>query len=255
VSDQRPVVLLTGAAGTVGTGFRDEYQQRYSDAYRLRLADRHPTFRDDRFDEPITFDIQDFDAVRAALVGVHTVIHLAANPDPTASFDELLGPNVIGSHNVFRASRDAGCQRVVFASSVHAILGYPADHEVRHGEPAWPDCLYGATKVFGEGLCAAFAHGSDLSCIAVRIGAYVRQRDFESTRGGDREAKMMAVSQRDVGQLLHKCVMASPRLKYAVLHGVSNNRYKRMEIDETRRSVGYSPVDDAFATRGAASST
>jgi UDP-glucose 4-epimerase len=245
-SDSRPNVLLTGAAGKVGTGFRNEYVAHYEQTYRLTLADRKASLRDDRFENVLTFDIEDFQATKDALQGAEVVIHLAANPDPEASFKDLVGPNVVGIYNVLEAARQAQCRRVVFASSVHAILGYPIQYQVTGNEPARPDCAYGATKVFGEGLCAVFADQLGLSCIAIRIGAYAPAGELESMVEADPEAAAMVITQRDLAQLIHRCVVAPPELKYAILHGASNNRYNRMDIGPARESVGYRPIDDAF---------
>jgi uronate dehydrogenase len=50
---------------------------------------------------------------------------------------------------------------------------------------------------------------------------------------------------RDVVALLRDCVDAELN-GFHVVHGVSDNRYKRLSIDETRKVVGYAPLDDAF---------
>jgi hypothetical protein len=35
-------------------------------------------------------------------------------------------------------------------------------------------------------------------------------------------------------------------LKFAIFHGLSNNRFKRLDISDARALVGYEPQDDAF---------
>jgi len=37
-------------------------------------------------------------------------------------------------------------------------------------------------------------------------------------------------------------------VKHLIAHGISNNRFKRLDLSETTRVLGYQPVDDAFAT-------
>ena len=52
-------------------------------------------------------------------------MHLAADPSPGADFyGSLLDRNVKSTYNAFHAARESGCQRVVYASSVNAVLGY-----------------------------------------------------------------------------------------------------------------------------------
>ena len=59
--------------------------------------------------------------------------------------------NVIAAYNVFESARQAGCRRVVYASSINAVLGYPLDQQVQTSQPVYPVNLYGATKCWGGG--------------------------------------------------------------------------------------------------------
>lgn len=242
-------VLLTGASGTIGAGFRDEYAARYRDAYALRLGVHNPDFSDDRFDDLVRMDVEDEESLRAAVSGVDVVVHLAANPDwETEDFDgELLGPNIVGAYNMFEAARAAGCRRIVYASSVHAIMGYPVDLQVHEHDPSRPDTLYGVTKVFGEALCSSYAYVHGMSCIAVRIGAYVPDNEKQKVvESNNPQLLDIMISQRDMAQLLHRCIVAPDDVRYAVVAGLSDNRFKRMNIERARELLGYAPQDDAF---------
>ena len=82
----------------------------------------------------------------------------------------------IGVYNAFEAALQAGCQRVLFASSVHSMLGYPIDWgEGGKGEATDnklvpnPVNTYGATKAWGEALRRKYSNADDLSCIAMRV--------------------------------------------------------------------------------------
>src|SRR4051794_11126518 len=110
----RRKVLLTGAAGNIGRGFRDEYVARYREYYDLRVGVRRAEQFDDRFDDNVVIDIEDNASLSEACRGVETVIHLAANPDWQAPWDELLGPNITGTYNMFEAAREAGCRRMIY---------------------------------------------------------------------------------------------------------------------------------------------
>lgn len=243
-----PLVLLTGAGGNIGSGFRDDYIARYQGDYRLRLAAHNPDFTDDRFGDVVELDIEDAEQCRAACEGVQTVVHLAASPDWQGDFcDDLFRPNIIGAYHMFEAARQAGCRRMVYASSVHAIMGYPVDYQAHTDDPARPDTMYGVTKVFGESLCSSFAYEHGLSCIAIRIGAYVAEDDHaEVTGSANPQLLDIVISQRDMSQLIHRCIVAPDDITYAIVNGISDNRFKRMDIEETKRLLGYEPQDDAF---------
>jgi uronate dehydrogenase len=243
-------VLLTGAAGTIGRGFRDEYCARYRDGYDLRLGVHDPAFSDSRFDDIVRLEIEDPGSLRRAFDGADVVVHLAANPDwDTEEFsDDLLGPNIVGSYNVFEAARSVGVRRIVYASSVHAIMGYPVDVQAHEDGAPRADTLYGATKVFGEALCSSYAYLHGISCIAVRIGAYVPDDERQKVIGSDNPQLLdIVISQRDMAQLLHRAITAPEGVRYAVVSGLSDNRFKRMSIERARSLLGYAPQDDAFA--------
>lgn len=244
-----PLVLLTGASGNIGSGFRDDYIARYSHQYRLRLTSHGDDLDDARFSDIVNVDIEDLGALTEACRGVSTVVHLAANADWQADFcDELVGPNIIGAYHVFEAARRAGCARVVFASSVHAVMGYPLDHQARTTDAARPDTLYGVTKVFGEALCSSYAYTHGLSCIAIRIGAYVPDSELDSVHEcANPQLLDIFISQRDMSEILHRAIVAPRDLRYAIVHAVSDNRFKRLDMTATEELLGVRVRDDAFA--------
>jgi nucleoside-diphosphate-sugar epimerase len=239
-SDLR-TVLLTGAAGRIGPAFF----AATADRYRFRLADRDVGVLDAQtLHDVVALDIADRDACRAACSGIDTVVHLAADPSPEADFaGSLLRNNIAGAYNVFRAAADAGCRRVVYASSLHVVAGYPIEAEVGPDAPVRPLNMYGVSKCFGEATARYFAEVAELSCIAVRIGAYeapwIREDPSPETLSG-------FISARDMNQVLVRCIEA-PDIPFAIVHGISDNRIKRVSLDETLALLGYEPQDDGFA--------
>ena len=238
-------ILLTGAAGRIGTAFREAHAERF----RFRLADLNTEVLADSQGadhEVVRLDIADADACRHACMDIDTVIHLAADPSPEADWESSLLPNNIrGTVNVFQAAHEAGCRRVVFASSVHAVAGYPPDDILPDNAPPRPANLYGASKVFGEAVTSRFS-AEGLSGIAVRIGAYVAPWFQQAGTATD---AMAYVSPRDLNDLLVRCV-ETPDIPYAIVAGISNNGRKRFDLEQTRRLLGYEPRDDGFQVLG-----
>jgi len=101
-------------------------------------------------------------------------------------------------------------------------------------------------KFLGKLFCKVFSSNYGLSCLAIRIGAYVAN-DKESYVCRTRTDYDYVISQRDMGQLIHKCITAGKKVNYGVFSGISNNSHKRMELNYTKRVLGYKPKDDAFA--------
>ena len=57
----------------------------------------------------------------------------------------------------------------------------------------------------------------------------------------------MVVTAEDLSRLFDCCLAAPDSLDFAVVHGLSANRFLAMEVESTRRLLGYEPQDDAFA--------
>ena len=242
---ERRFLLLTGAAGRIGSAFREAHGERY----RFRLADLSTDTIGEKpgtDHEIIHLDIADAEACREACAGIYTVIHLAADPSPEADWESSLLPNNIrGTVNVFRAAHEAGCQRVVFASSVHAVGGPQDEEAIADDAPPRPVNLYGASKAFGEAVAATYS-AAGLSGIAIRIGAYDAPWFHES---GDATDAMAYVSARDLNDLLVRCIEAED-IPYAVVAGISDNARKRFSLIHTRQLLGYAPRDDGFRVLG-----
>ncbi len=103
---------------------------------------------------------------------------------PIALWKDLLEANIIGTYNVFVAAKAAGVRRVIYASSIHAVSGYPADVQVKTTEPVNPGDIYGVSKCFGEALARYMAEKEGVSAIALRIGAF---QPLEAARDDKRD--------------------------------------------------------------------
>ena len=241
-------ILLTGAAGGIGRGFFAFAREHY----RFRLADRvfdaaHGGDPAHAPHEVMRLDIADLDACQQACAGVDTVIHLAADANPAADFyDSLLENNIKGTFNIFRAAKDQGCHRVIFASSAWVVGGYPRDTQAGPDAPLRPVNQYGVSKCFGEAVAAYFAQAEGLSSIVVRIGAY-DDGDADNWLRASLDVRELAtyVSARDLHHLLVRCI-ETPGVTYAIAHGLSENLFKRLDLTSTRDQFAYRPQDDAF---------
>ena len=143
---------------------------------------------------------------------------------------------------MFRAAKDAGCKRFLFASSAHVVSAYAADIQINSEMVVKPKNIYGATKCFGEALAAYFANTEGLPSIVLRIGAYTFPGEYESFRVEEIDAFL---DPDDFNDLLIRC-LETPGIKFAIAHAISNNRYKRLDLSETRKLFGYQPKADAF---------
>ncbi|HSK89305.1 MAG TPA: NAD(P)-dependent oxidoreductase [Anaerolineales bacterium] len=239
-------ILVTGGCGKIGS-----YFVRFaSDRYAIRVVDK-AAWDPEKFGpfsgESLVADLQDLTACRRACEGMDMVIHLAADPSPEAGFeDSLLGNNIIATYNMFRAAHEARCRRFIFASSAHAVAAYPPDVQIKVNMPVRPTNLYGVSKCFGEALAAHFAFNEGLPGIVLRIGAYVFPDRPEDLSASEQDAFL---SPDDFNDLLIKC-LETPQITFAIAHAISNNKFKRLDLTETRDLLGYQPKADAFELFG-----
>jgi nucleoside-diphosphate-sugar epimerase len=239
----RSKVLITGAAGRIGSFLT----RHLADQYDFVLTDVRPP--DDTYGFPfVTADISDLTAMQALCRDIDTVVHLAADPSTAATWESLLPRNIVGVQNIFQAAHEANCRRVIFASSVNAVAGYPREVQVHTSMPVRPLNLYGASKVWGEAVACFYADQRGLAAICLRFG-WVIARDSQHLRP-DHPLLSMALTYEDLSKLVVASIEAPDSLRFGIFHGVSNNRWKRLDISDARSLLGYAPEDDAFVLAG-----
>ncbi len=234
-------VLVTGSSGRIGQAFFAAYQDRYEFVLTDLREPTHPIVGSNRF---VQSDLSDPSAAGALCNGVDAIVHLAGIPDPGAQFDDLLPANILATTYLIEAAHKAQVSRFVFASSAQTIEGYPVDRQVVPGMAVAPANLYGASKCYGEALCSLYATQHGMSCVALRIGA------FEPVDGPPLETMRDLsawLSYRDATHLIDRAIQAEIDGNF-IAHGISDNRFKRLDLTETRRVLGYAPQDDAFST-------
>lgn len=239
-------ILITGGCGKIGS-----YFVRFASGnYSIRVVDKmawDPKRLGPFSGESLVLDLQNLEACRQACTDMDMVIHLAADPSPEADFvDSLLGNNIIATYNMFRAAKEAGCQRFIFASSIHTVAAYPSDVQIKVNMPVRPKNLYGVSKCFGEAIAAYFAFNEGLSSIVLRIGAYTFLEDHRHLSPSEQDAFL---SPDDFNDLLIKC-LETQKITFAIAHAISDNRFKRLDLTETRELLGYQPQADAFELFG-----
>ncbi len=177
-------ILLTGGAGFIGSHLGGALVRRGDQLvildHFLPLAEtarkEHQLREEDLLggDLPVEIvrgDLRDAALLARLLPSVDAVVHLAALAGVRDSLaDPLLyeSVNVHGTLVLLQAMREAGCRKLVFASSSSVYGAREGEGGFHEDEPAdRPVSPYAATKRAGELFChAAHAHwGLDVSCL------------------------------------------------------------------------------------------
>lgn len=235
----RRSVLVTGAAGNIGSYFAEHAATYYDLTLMVRSEEERQRMH--FYGKTVIQELGDLDGLTRCCAGIDTVLHLAGAASPSATWDEILSNNIIGTYNLMIAAKAAGCRRVIYASSIHAVSGYPKDTQVKTTDPVNPGDLYGVSKCFGEALSRYMAQQEKLSVIALRIGGF---QPVEEAAGEAGISMLDAfITRRDLQQLLVRCI-DDVTLCFGVFHALSGNRFTRLDISDARELLGYAPVDD-----------
>lgn len=227
-----PRVLLTGAAGGIGSVLREAWRGMFA---TLRLVDVRDLGPAAPGEEVVQLDITDFTRVRHALEGIEVVVHLAGIPSEDL-FSRLIDSNIRATFNVFEAARQAGVRRAVFASTNHVTGFYPRAQPIGPDDPVRPDSMYAATKVFGEAVGRLYADKWGMEVVCVRIGSFAERPTSAHALG-------MWLSPRDAVQLFTRAV-TTPGVSYLIVFGLSRNRGSWWH-NPGASVLGYEPADEA----------
>lgn len=149
---------ITGGAGFIGSNLAEAL----ADGSEVVVVDDLSSGKRENLAgldvELVEGSILDLDLLRGAFEGCACVFHQAAIASVQRSVEDPLQTSrvgVEGTLNVLVAARDAGAEKVVFASSA-AVYGDSPTLPKREDMRPEPKSLYAVSKLAGEGFCLAF---------------------------------------------------------------------------------------------------
>lgn len=190
-------VLVTGAAGAVGSVVVDELRAHGHDVVALvRAGEDLP-----RGVDGVRGDAADPEVTHRATEGVDAVVHLAAIPAPIGPAEGVFSNNVSATHAVLEAAGATGVRTVVIASSVSALgLAFgrrhlrPAYVPVDEAHPLQVEDPYALSKQVDEMTAEMMGR---------RWGTGVTAFRLPFVGKGDRLAQRVQQAQEDPGSLTH----------------------------------------------------
>lgn len=176
--------FVTGAAGFIGSNLVDRLlRDGHSVIGYDNLSTGRQPFLTDALNHPdftwITADMLDVKRLYESVRGADIVFHLAANADVRFGVEHPrkdLEQNTIATFNVLEAMRVNGIRTIAF-SSTGSVYG-EADVIPTPEDGPFPiqTSLYGASKLAGEGLIAAYAEGFGMRAYIFRFVSILGQR-------------------------------------------------------------------------------
>jgi len=224
-------ILITGAAGDIGTHLRRELAGKY----HLRLSDIRPIKKRAGGETSMSADIARLSDMLRVTKGVDAIVHLGGF-SVEGPWDEILRANIIGLYNAFEAARRNGVKRLLFPTSNHATGFYRRDQTIDHRVYPKPDSRYGASKVFGEQLGSLYADKYGMQVFCIRVGNV-------NPVPVDKRRLSLWLSPRDLAQLV-QIGIEHPDIRFEIVYGVSGNKRTWYDNSNAQR-LGYKPQDDS----------
>ena len=250
-------IAITGASGNVGR----EILGAFDDEVEVV-----PFSRSEYEDlDTELLDVTDREEVLEALAGFDVVVHLAGASSPEADWETVAEVNIHGTKHVLDAAVEGGVERVVFASSNHAVGTYNAEEGEQDTErmttgyaapvsgnaPPRPDSFYGASKVACEGLANFYADVHGLEVVTLRIGWYLTPEDLRETVAGmddpgkERFARALWLGPHDCRDVHRQAATVELPENPITVNAVSRNDERFHSITETMRLLEYRPRENS----------
>ncbi|MEE2710099.1 MAG: NAD(P)-dependent oxidoreductase [Gemmatimonadota bacterium] len=237
----RKKILITGAAGMVGSALRKYLRGRYD----MRLL-FHSTVPDvEPEDQVIVSDLANFEGMVEAGAGMNALVHLgiASNKAgyPRSRYNHMImETNIQGTYNIFESARINNVPCVIFASS-NAVTGM-YEQEGIYTTPDMmprPRDFYGVSKAFGEALGRHYhdLFGMSVYCIRICNFPNTNEVNHEFEPGMNRW-----LSARDMAELT-ACCLEAPNPQFGVFYGVSKGAEEKWDISNAKELVGWEPKD------------
>jgi uronate dehydrogenase len=235
-------IVVTGAAGDIGTRLRKLLKGTYAEICWSDIRTPPELAADETF---IAADLADYAQVEKLFAGADGVVHFGGF-SVEGPWETIHRANIIGCYNMFEAAYRAGVQRVVFASSNHAVGFYQRSERIGIAVTVRPDSRYGVSKAFGEALGSLYAHKHGLRVTCLRIGNV-------ADAPVDERRLAIWLKPEDLAQLV-RIGLDHPDIRYEIFYGASDNTASWWDNSNARR-FGYRPQGRAEDFRDQALTT
>ena len=192
---RRPKVLVTGAAGRLGSAVAASVHAGGHDLLATDIVSVD--------DVPYPFeqaDLLDHRVALELLEGIDVLLHIGNHPGLHALPPQIVfNENVSMNENVFQGAAERGVGRIVFASTLQ-LVGSHRDERTVVSEPATPvypmsgetppdpSNVYALSKTVSEVMLRYYAERCGIDCVAVRFPLLHSHEDWIAVGPGEEDA-------------------------------------------------------------------
>jgi uronate dehydrogenase len=225
-------IVLTGANGNLGKQLRAPLSKMCDTLVSTDINPVENSLENETF---VQADLANMEQIKPLLEGADMVVHFGAIVDELP-FEQMWGPNFVGSYNIWQAAKLHGVRRIIYASSIHAMGMYSKTVAIDTQMPHRPDTFYGLAKCFTEDLGRMYWEKEGIESVHLRIYS-------ATSKPGNARALGSWLSPDDLVQLVTRAV-DTPHVGFTICYGISNN--DRSPVDNSAAShLGYRPKDNA----------
>jgi nucleoside-diphosphate-sugar epimerase len=258
-------ILITGASGVIGRILTKALTSDHSlilvDLRSLEETADHKFRQIATQYKYVRLDISNQSSIQQLIITSKpdAVIHLAAVLGRHASWEEILGSNIVGAINVIEVSLDAQVDRVIYASSNNVYGGYEQE-ATSAGNPLHmqenprlltedtqprPDSRYAIAKLMIEEYANFISRYYKLRTFGLRIGT-VREMDNPELQSEETQLiprfKTTWLYHQDLIQLFHLCLTTG--LKHGIYNAISGKPGTPgifIDVSKAINELSYSP--------------
>lgn len=197
-----PCVIVTGGAGFIGSHLTDKLIAR---GLEVRVIDNLSLGKRENINQSAYFyqkDVRNLEEIKRIFKGVDYVFHLAAMPRIQPSIknpDESFTNNLLGTHNVLVAAKEAGVKRVIYSGS-SSVYGDQNKFHLTETMIPHPKSPYALHKLMAEQLCLKFTEWHGLPTVCLRYFNVYGER--QSTEGAYATVVGIFLRQQERGEML-----------------------------------------------------
>ena len=236
-------ILITGASGLCGIILSKGLSKL---GYKIIACDinSNPSIAAKSLKIPLNqkiklIDLRNMKQILKVTKNVSAVVHFGGIPrhkPEQDNYKNIIDHNIIGTYNIFEASRINKVKRIIFASSAHVVGYHNRKKKLDETCELRPDSHYAVSKCFGESLSSLYADKYNIKSMSIRIGSAL-------PKPTDHRFLSTWISFRDLIHLVDGG-LKSKKLHCSSVFGVSKNKNSWWNNKEAYR-LGYKPKDNA----------